>query len=274
VTDAREPVNTFTVEWLRLREPTDARARSRRLAEAVASRLPADSVTILDLACGTGANTRYLARVIPRRHRWLLLDNDALLLAAIPELMSRRDPTLDERLIVRRADLRSLERSLFADAGLVTASALLDLVSAEWMSGLAASCRQARAVVLFALTYDGRIECTPEDPYDGTVRTLVNRHQETDKGFGPAAGPRAVDAAAACLAAQGYHVERERSDWELGNGDADLQRRLIEGWAAAAREAARERSVEIGAWQERRLKHLGEGRSLVRVGHEDVAGWL
>src|SRR5260221_693568 len=101
--------------------------------------------------------------------------------------------------------------SLCDGRALVTASALLDLVSEEWMGPLAARCAAAGASVLFALTYDGRIVCTPEDPEDAAIVALVNEHQRTDKGFGPALGPAATDAAERVFAQAGYRVQRARS---------------------------------------------------------------
>jgi len=72
---------------------------------------------------------------------------------------------------------------------LVTASALLDLVSEDWLAALAARCRESGAAILFALSYDGRIRCSPEEPNDATICALVNEHQRTDKGFGTRARP-------------------------------------------------------------------------------------
>jgi hypothetical protein len=51
------------------------------------------------------------------------------------------------------ANLGSLDDAgMFSRQHLVTASALLDLVSESWMKTLAARCRDAGAAVLFALT--------------------------------------------------------------------------------------------------------------------------
>src|SRR5512145_1693945 len=75
---------------------------------------------------------------------------------------------------------------------LVTAAALLDLVSASWLARLATRCAAVRADVLFALTYDGRIEWSPAIDGDARMCELVNLHQRTDKGFGPALGPAAT----------------------------------------------------------------------------------
>ena len=70
----------FSADWLALREPADARARSAALTSAIADRLEAAaSPHVLDLAAGTGANARYLdgfLRGDRRSRRWLLVDND------------------------------------------------------------------------------------------------------------------------------------------------------------------------------------------------------
>jgi hypothetical protein len=74
----------------------------------------------------------------------------------------------------------------------------------------------------------------PEEPEDELVRTLVNRHQQTDKGFGRALGPDAAARATELLENLGYQVVRDRSDWVLDRESALLQRQLIDGWAEDA----------------------------------------
>jgi hypothetical protein len=258
----------FSEEWLTLREPVDHAARSADLTRAVLDALPRDApLRILDLAAGTGSNLRYLigARPTHAEMDWLLVDHDPALLAHVAE-----SPDVHTRCV----DLSTLDdRGLFAGRTLVTASALLDLVSEEWLRTLAVRCAQAGAAVLFALTYDGRIACSPPDRDDADVVSLVNRHQRTDKGFGPALGPDATDVAARCFKALGYRVQRARSDWMLTPESRELQRQLIDGWAQAAAEIAPAREAVVDAWRDRRLAHVAAGQSEITVGHEDLAGW-
>jgi hypothetical protein len=163
---------------------------------------------------------------------------------------------------------------MFSGRALVTASALLDLVSEAWLRALVARCREAGAAVLFALSYDGRIEFSPEDPADAEVRELVNRHQRTDKGFGGALGPDASATAERVLVSLGYHhVTHERSDWVLGPGSRELQRQLMDGWARAATEIAPERLARIADWRDRRQTHVAAECSRLIVGHQDLAAW-
>ena len=270
----RAPATGFSAEWLELREPADTAARSERLTRALADALPQGAaIDVLDLGAGTGANLRFLSARLPHPQRWLLVDHDGALLRRV-----RADAVLRLSIATRQLDLAALDTSavadLFAGRALVSASALLDLVSLEWMRALAARCAASGAAVLFALTYDGRIECTPADPDDDAIRDLVNAHQRTDKGFGPALGPDAAWHAAQCLADRGYCVDRDRSDWVLASDAAELQRQLVDGWARAAADIAPARAAFIDAWRRRRLAHLAAGRSQMVVGHEDLVAWM
>ncbi len=267
----------FSADWLALREPSDARARSAALTAAVLDRLGgATEVRILDLAAGTGANVRYLAGCLAgdRRNRhWLLADNDAALLARVPLHIGPSD-RVETRLIDLAGAFDPAADNLCEGRDLVTASALLDLVSERWLEALARRCGDARAAVLFALTYDGDFHCSPEELEDETVRELVNRHQRIDKGFGPALGPEASEFASNAFAALGYEVQRARSDWRLAADVPELQSLLIDDWAEAAETMAPERAALFRDWRARRLAHVAAGQSRLTVGHEELAAWL
>ena len=257
--------------WLALREAADTAARSAALTRAIAEALPVDRpMRILDLGTGTGSNVRYLSRHLPVPQEWLLVDRDPALLAEVPARMT------DCHIETRRMELGTVDDpEIFSGRHLVTASALLDLVSQRWLFALAERCRDRGAAALFALTYNGRSRCSPEEPEDGAILELFNRHQRTsDKGFGAAAGPGAVDAAAECFAAVGYHVRREPSDWILPADGKPLQRLLIEGWAEASLEIRPAEASMIQRWMSRRLEHVDAGRSRIVVCHEDLAAWL
>jgi hypothetical protein len=286
-------MSEFNADWLALREPADTAARSMPLTRTIAGALEHDGVLdVLDLAAGTGSNLRYLAEHLPGDQRWLLADHDPALLNQIPERLSpwasahgykairegnemlfRSDRAM-YRVAVRRVDLNEIDDSLLAGRALITASALLDLVSDRWLRTLAARCRTSGAAVLFALTYDGRIVCTPAEPDDEGIRDLVNRHQRRDKGFGEALGPDASDLAQEYLSGAGYEVQRRPSDWVLQPDAGELQRQLIEGWARAAESLSPADSPWIRGWRSRRMAHVESHRSRLVVGHADLAAWL
>lgn len=266
-------MEAFEREWLALREPADHAARAEPLVavavEALAARGGVTGVSVIDLAAGTGSNLRYLSRRVPFSQRWSLIDGDQALLVEA----GRHGPPPNATIETIRADLAQMGDSIFTGPSpprLVTASALLDLTSPDWLDALASRCRTAGAVGLFALSYDGRIACEPDDPMDELVRALINRHQQCDKGFGPAAGPGAADAAALAFERRGFTVHRAPSDWELGAESPALQQQLVEGWAAAAIEASRRDADAVHAWRLRRLEAIAHGTSRIDVGHEDL----
>lgn len=251
---------TFTPDWLALRAPYDSAARSTVLEARLVDWLSGRPVaSVVDLGAGSGNNMEHLAPRLPVDQRWTLVDADAALLAEA----ARRHPGVS----VRQGDLAGDLTSLIPDGtDLVTASALIDLVSQAWLARLAARVREIGCAMLVVLTYDGRIAWEKETAQDAAARELVNRHQRGDKGFGTALGPDAPGALAALLDG----VQSAPSDWEIGASEDAMRTALVEGWADAAAEIAPPgRGAEIAAW---RASAATEPRALI-VGHADQL-WL
>jgi methyltransferase family protein len=266
---------SFAAEWLALREPYDLAARNREVVDAVVDGVADDpAIAIVDLACGTGSTLRALSPHLGPRQSWRLADNDIGLLAraagnAEPPRVSVTPMAVDLA--------RDLEAALDGAVDLVTTSALLDLVSAEWLERLAVEAAARRLPVYAALTYDGHASLEPAERLDAAVIAAVNRHQRGDKGFGPALGPAAADAAIAGFEAVGYAVMQGPSDWVFGHDDREIQNEVLVGWAAAAREIGGVAQHDIIDWLTRRRAHVTAGRSAMRVGHIDFfarpMGW-
>jgi len=261
-------------QWLAVREPADAVARSQALTRKVASRVSEHGpLRVVDLATGTGSNVRYLIPHLGPRQDWLAIDRNPALLERLAVRMSQWGVPPGCHVETRQLDLGTLDGSdVLVDRHLVTASALLDLVSETWLRSLANHCRAAGAAALFTITYNGRISCSPEEPEDNLVFDLFNQHQRAAKGFGgPAAGPDAPAIAMQCFAEAGYQVERVPSDWHLAPGESELQRQLIGEWAEPAVTVAPDSAPVIASWRRRRLDHVDAGRSRLIVGHDDIA---
>jgi hypothetical protein len=261
-------VSGFSAEWLELREPYDVRARNSDVLDAVADHVAGrHSIGIVDLACGTGSTFRAIASRLAPRQDWRLVDNDLGLpgraaLLARPSRNSVRAAPVDLAL--------DLEAALDGPIDLVTTSALLDLVSQEWLERLVVEAAVRRLPVYAALIYDGRVALAPADPLDRKIVATVNQHQRRDKGFGPALGPGAAAAAIQHFRRAGYTVVQGRSDWRFAPQDLAIQLAVLGGWALAANEVGDLRSADIAGWLERRRDLAGAGRSTMRLGHVDV----
>jgi hypothetical protein len=257
----------FSAEWLKLREPYDLLARNQDVLNAVFAFLAGkSSVVIVDLACGTGSTLRALAPRIEACQDWRLVDNDLSLLARVP---ASSPPSIAVTAVP--VDLnRDLEAAFDRAADLVTTSALLDLVSEDWLNRFAVEAALRHIPVYAALSYDGRAELSPSDPLDARIVAAVNRHQKTDKGFGPALGPSAAKAAIAAFERVGYATAHGAADWEFAPADREIQTEILSGWAKAAREIGDPSKTEIKDWLKRRHDLIAAGRSSIRVGHVDV----
>jgi hypothetical protein len=256
----------FSAAWLELREPYDRRARNEDVLDAVAgSFVGRPAISIVDLACGTGSTVRALGPRLSARQNWRLADNDLSLLARTPQ-----SSPPDLAIATAPIDLnRDLEAALDGPLDLVTTSALLDLVSDDWLQRFALETAARRLPVYAALSYDGRVELFPADEADQKVIAAVNAHQRTDKGFGRALGPAAATGAIEAFARVGYAVVQGASDWSFEPEDRDIQLEILSGWAHAAREIGDVPLAEVIEWLTRRRDHVAAGRSSIRVGHID-----
>jgi hypothetical protein len=253
----------FSADWLSLREPHDLRARNAVVLDAVVAAFAGKgSLDITDLACGTGSTLRAVSPKLAARQNWRLLDNDADLLARAANTSRLANGTVQTFTV----DLnRDLEQALGGKADLVATSALLDLVAETWLDRLARAAASRAVPVYAALSYDGRIEMSPTDPFDASIITAVNQHQRRDKGFGPALGPLAAPAAIARFEAAGFSVVQGKSDWVAGPQDRQFQTEILRGWADAAKELGILTASDVDSWLKRRLDAIAS----IRVGHVD-----
>src|SRR5437763_1588851 len=223
---------SFSSAWLTLREPYDRRARNAAVRDAVvawAAERP--SVAVVDLACGLGSTLRAVSDRLPKRQSWRLVDNNLSLLARVGLLAKPPDLTVTSVPV----DLaRDLEAALDGPVELVTKSALLDLVSHDWLDRLVTEAAARRLPVYAALSYDGLATLDPTDPLDIVVIDAVNQHQRGDKGFGPALGPEAAATAPSRFEGVGYTVTQGASDWVFGPGSG-----CGRSWARRARDRRR-----------------------------------
>ncbi|MEZ5661131.1 MAG: hypothetical protein R3E83_22260 [Burkholderiaceae bacterium] len=288
----------FSADWLALREPHDHRARAIATFGSVPARdrEPADlarsaPLCLVDLGCGNGSNLRYLAPRLGGHQHWRLLDNDPRLLADLHTRLNAWAGALQARFHATAADTFEIHApgfrltattqcvDLSAGAGVlalrpgecVTASALLDLVSQRWLDTLIDACVAGGHPLLWALSYDGRLEWMPDDPVDDLIHTRFDHHQRGDKGFGAALGPEAARHAIDRLAVHAHSLLVRRSDWLLAPHDTAIQHALLDDWTAAVMQIAAQNCRDIEAWSLRRRALIDAGQSQLRVGHLDLA---
>ena len=260
-------------EWLLLREPADAAARSTELAERLGRHLATPRrLVIHDLGGGSGAMARWLAPRLPGPQHWVVHDRDAgLLRLAIADAPG---PAADGSAVAveaRRSDITRLAPADLAGASLVVASALLDLLTAGELVGMLGACTGiGRCPMLLALTVVGRVTVIPADPLDARIGAAFNAHQQRTTPAGRKLGPDAVAAAVDELHGTGAEVLVRPSPWRLDAAHADLAAEWFGGWVAAACEQEPALAAEAGAYRDRRLAQAASGELAVTVDHADL----
>ena len=153
-----------------------------------------------DLGAGLGSNLRGTYSALPMRQHWLLVDHDPQLLSAAIETIagwadsarpttSGLEATKNGRSL--HVELRRLDLAANPDGwsdstpDLVTAAALFDLVSEEWIEKFVAALVRSKVVFYTVLTHDAETEWTPPHAADGAMKAAFESHFGRDKGFGP-----------------------------------------------------------------------------------------
>lgn len=272
----------FSADWLGLREPVDHRSTAASVAGRVRGRLSQiENPRILDLGCGSGSSLRALAPKLGRRQRWLLVDNDARLIAAARAALTRwadhaqakadgglalekSVSQIEVRFVV--ADVRAGVEPLLEEApDLVTAAAFFDLAGEAWIRNFAGALI-ARKIPLYAtLIYDGREHWSPPHSADVMMLTSFHAHQARDKGLGPAAGPGATSLLKSAFASVHWRVEAGDSTWRLDANDQALIAALADGSAMAVGETGLVDAAAIADWRAAR-----QAATSCEIGHADL----
>lgn len=270
----------FSKEWLALREDVDLRSRNREVTQTLAARFALrEHVTVVDLGSGTGANLRATAPLLPAKQTWVLAERDSSLIAIARNRLkawadSNEDTADGLRLRKGHSDIGVLfvETDLALDLAavfhdgdidLVTASAFFDLTSPAFIKKVVQQSADRRAGFYAALTYNGVQRWSPHRPLDNQMSAAFHRHQLSDKGFGPAAGPMASAEIADQLRMADYTVLEGESPWDLDRGDRMLIDELVRGHAFAVAETGLIGNKQIEDWV--RVQRTG-----AIVGHSDL----
>lgn len=253
----------FAPEWLALREHADADARSTELVDVLRETFfELNRLVIRDLGCGTGSMGRWLTGRLDGRQHWVLHDRDPRLLSLAGATMTGPNITAE----TRQGDLTALQADDLAGTSLVTASALLDLLTADEVNGLAAACVEAGCSALLTLTVAGKVELDPVEPLDAEFSEAFNAHQRRTVDGRRLLGPDAVATTVEAFERRGAEVSTRPSPWRLGPDQAALAAEWLRGWVSAACEQEPDLAAEAPAYLRRRRS----GELRVVVHHTDL----
>lgn len=261
-----------STEWLALREPADAAARALDLVERLVRQPPATGRWVIhDLGCGSGAMGRWLAPRLPGPQHWVAHDRDSQLLEVAAAHVPRQ--AADGAAVTvetKRSDITRLRPGDLAGATLITASALLDLLTEEELVGLTAVGVGSGCPMLLTLSVVGHVKLTPADRLDRRVGAAFDAHQRRVTERGRLLGSDAVALAVEECGQLGAEVLVRASPWRLGFSYANLAAEWFTGWVGAACEQQVGLAAEAEPYARRRLAQAAAGELAVTVDHADL----
>ncbi|MGI5403944.1 SAM-dependent methyltransferase [Streptomyces sp. CA-135486] len=262
----------YAPEWLELREGADAAARATGLLDPLqhwlSGRDREDAGQVIrDLGCGTGSMGRWLAPRLTGSQHWILHDRDPALLdlAAVRTPHTAADGS-GVTVTTERGEIAGLCAEDLAGTSLLTASALLDVLTRDEVDGLAKACAGAGCPALLTISVVGRVKLTPAEPLDAEIAAAFNAHQRRNGLL----GPDAVTVASEAFARRGATVRTHASPWRLGADDSALIAEWLRGWVGAACEQRPALASRADTYLLRRLAACAAGGLRVAVHHSDL----
>ena len=261
-------------EWLALRESEDATARSRDLALAAGAMLPAGPVVVHDLGSGTGSMMRWLAPVLPGPQRWILHDWNADLITRAADDARPLDRDGSPVIVSSRTgDLGDLRAEELSGASLVTASALLDVLTSGELHAVVEACVAVGCPVLFALSVTGEVRLSPRDELDATLERAFNAHQLREADGRRQLGPYGAALARGLFKLAGWHVRPSTTVWQLDQRRPRLLSEWLDGWVDAAVEQEPTLRAEAERYRLRRATQEESGALTASIRHLDLLAW-
>ena len=261
-------------DWLALREAEDARARSADLALAIPPLLRDGPHTVHDLGSGTGSLMRWLAPLLSGGQTWVLHDWNA----SLTDRALDGPPPLDgdDRAVAIRTRVGELDRLTADDlrgASLVTASALLDVLTAAEAHAIVDACVQVGAPAFVSLSVTGEVELRPWDALDKRVSDAFNEHPRREVTGRRLLGRYGAPIVRGLFEQAGWRVRQARTTWRLDDGEPALLREWFDGWVDAAEEQSPELADALAGYRALRNGQLDRGELSAVVYHLDVLAW-
>ncbi|BDZ52066.1 hypothetical protein GCM10025867_43070 [Frondihabitans sucicola] len=157
-----------------------------------------------------------------------------------------------------------------AGAGLVTASALLDVLTFDEVSAIVRACVEVGTPALFGLSVTGRIELDPPDARDRVIEAAFNAHQQRSEQGRGLLGPTGASVARNLFETAGWQVASADTFWRLGPREPELLDEWFTGWVGAAVEQDPALRADRASYVARRELQASRGELFAVVHHLDV----
>jgi len=214
---------------------------------------------------------RWLAPLLPGPQTWVLHDwSPSLTERAIdgPRPVDQDNEPIDVSAQV--GQLADLQASDLQGASLVTASALLDVLTSREVHAIVDACVASGCPALLTLSVTGFVELNPFDERDDAFRRAFNAHQLRITDGRRLLGRYGALVARGLFTEAGWHVRSSVTTWRLNDAEPRLLREWLDGWIGAAVEQSPELQDEAVRYREWRVAQQGRGELSAIIRHVDL----
>ena len=261
-------------EWLALREPEDAATRSRDLALAAAALLPEGPIVVHDLGSGTGSMMRWLAPLLSGPQTWVLHDWNAELIERAVDgehPLDRDGAAISVR--PQAGNLADLRQADLVGASLVTASALLDVLTSREIHAIVDACVDADCPALLALSVTGDVRVSLREEIDTAFEDAFNAHQLRESDNRQQLGRHGAPIAKGLFTRAGWQVRQSTTVWRLDQRRPQLLSEWFDGWVEAAVEQNPALRLEANRYRKLRTSQIDRGELAANISHVDLLAW-
>jgi hypothetical protein len=173
----------------------------------------------------------------------------------------------------RVGELGELRAADLEGASLVTASALLDVLTASEAHAIVEACVGVGAPTLLSLSVTGEVELRPWDARDKLFETAFNAHQRRQVHDRRLLGRYGAPIVRGLFELAGWKVRTARTSWRIAHTEPRLLAEWFDGWTDAAEEQSPTLREAAAGYRGLRTSQLDRGELSAVVYHLDLLAW-
>lgn len=285
--------NHKLAEWLELRIPYDAKGRNSIVEASCQQYLKKrQSLKIVDLGSGTGANCRYYLSKISQEQEWFLVEqNQELLEIAFDKLIVWAQENGYEsqwqnsilvlknqvykitihRIVGSILDLENLIDLNTFD--LAVANAVFDLFSEKQFQTLLECLKKYHLPLLATFNYTGT-NFIPQTEDDSYFIKYYHQHMQRPQYFGRGMGPDCGSSMWEAMKRIGMNVLQGESPWEISSSDPVFLQLLLKFMEESIPEIIEEATLQhkLNTWLLKKQQMIAQNKLSCNVTHQDFWG--
>ena len=282
----------YYLYWLDERYRFDAVARNPTIEQKFLHSLPSkDTISLVDVGAGSGANGRYLMEKIPANQQWVLIEQNPDFSKASLQVLQQharhqgytsfleqdtltlQTPTKTIQVNAKQGSLLEIENMTdLSHTDAVVANAVFDLFTPHQFDTFVSTIARYQLIFLSTLNYEN-MHFSPNTPQDEKMIALYHAHMLRPQTVGTAMGPDCIPQISEILKKYRYAVDTGSSIWNIHSKDEKMMQYLLNFMESSITELppSPEDALLLQQW----VKQKEEAADFtLTIEHQDILGYF